>query len=58
MLAASNPRLTPWYLGAVSIGVMNMLIGLELATLKKEEIEAQCRGSGLDAQLEPAEGWN
>lgn len=45
LLAASNPKLTPWYLGAFGIGIMNILISLRLATLKKDDFEAQCEGS-------------
>jgi cell division protein FtsW (lipid II flippase) len=43
--AASNPRFTPWYLGGLGIGLMNILTALNLATRKQSEFKAQCKNS-------------
>jgi len=43
--AASVPVFTPWFLAGIGIAIMNSLVSLKLATLKKSEFEAQCSNS-------------
>lgn len=40
--AASVPALTLWFLAGLGILIMNSLVSLKLASLKKEGFEAQC----------------